>query len=1159
MTLHVHRSERTDHLAAALGEMLAAAPADPFAAELVVVPARGVERWLAQTLAHRLGADPERPGAQDGVSAGVRFVSPGSLVSLLLDRDRDDPWGAQALAWPVLAAIDRSLDEGWAAPLAAHLGDGAAEHRRYAVARRLAGLLASYAAQRPVLLEAWSAGESTDGLGEALPDDLAWQPELWRRVADDVAAATGVPTPATRWRSTVAALRSRQHDPAEELPERLSLFGHTRLSRPDAELLAALGERREVHLWLPQASAALWERWADSAAAGPVRRRAVDPEATARHPLLDTLGRDSRELQRTLGGLVASDRAVSPGRGAESGTAGRPAGGVDIPADSSLLALLQADLRADRVPDADLRRRRVLDVADRSVQVHACHGWARQIEVLREVLLGLLADDPTLEPRDIIVLCPDVERAAPLVHAAFGLAAPDGAPDPGAHPGHRLRVRLADRAPMSVNPLIGVAVALVDLAGGRATAAEVLDLAAAAPVRRRFGLDDDDLEQVGSWIRGSGVRWGLDDRHRAAFGLDLREHTWEAGLDRLLLGVAMADEDGRHLGATLPLDDVEGSRVDLAGRLAELVARLRRFLRSVEDGASVDDWLDALLAAVHAIAEVPADDAWQRAQLDREVARARAAADRAGEQPRVRAPDVRFLLHDLLAGRPTRSNFRTGTLTVCTMVPMRSVPHRVVCIVGLDDGVFPRAPGVDGDDVLARDPLTGERDVRAEDRQLLLDAILAAREHLVVTYTGNHELSGAVRPPAVPLGEVLDALDATATPPAPVARVRDHVLVRHPLQPYAEQNLQVKGPGRPAPFSFDPTALAGALAARAARGDRIAGLPRPRERLVPQPLATRAGEDVQLDELRAFLVHPVRAFLRQRLDVASSRESEELPVRIPIDLDALSRWGVGDRLLAAVLAGASPQQAMFAEQLRGELPPGAPGRAALAHVVDDLRAVHAAAVPLTQTPARSVDVDVALGGGRRLRGTVDGVRGSRVVRVGFSRLGPRARLESWVDLLALSVAFPDEHWTAQAVGRGPRRSASQTLLGPLDHRAEEWLAELVDVYDRGLCEPLPLPLKTAAAYAEERRRERGGMPVADVWERARGEWETPRFADGSFPREDRDVDHVRAFGVGATLDDLLQAPPLEDEQWWPGESTRLGQLALRLWMPLLEAGRVGAA
>ncbi len=221
----------------------------------------------------------------------------------------------------------------------------------------------------------------------------------------------------------------------------------------------------------------------------------------------------------------------------------------------------------------------------------------------------------------------------------------------------------------------------------------------------------------------------------------------------------------------------------------------------------------------------------------------------------LRLPDVRALLSDRLAGRPTRANFRTGTLTVCTMVPMRSVPHRVVCLLGLDDGVFPRQGSVDGDDVLARTPLTGERDARSEDRQLLLDAILAATQTLVVTYTGANEFSGQPRPPATPLGEVLDALDRTAAT-ADGGRVSAAVTTHHPLQPFDAKNVTPAGLVAGEVFSFDPAAAAGA---RAAAGPRVAAVAVPHRTAAGGPARRRPAR-----RPRALLVRPGQGLPRPR-------------------------------------------------------------------------------------------------------------------------------------------------------------------------------------------------------------------------------------------------------------------------------------------------------
>ena len=281
--------------------------------------------------------------------------------------------------------------------------------------------------------------------------------------------------------------------------------------------------------------------------------------------MLATWGRDVRELQ-----LVA-------GRYADAS--------VHHPVDTNgrtLLRRLQADISADRAPPGGrfteaVDSRLPLDATDRSIQVHSCHGRARQVEVLRDALLHLLADDPTLEARDVIVMCPDIEAFAPLIQATFGSGELDGelqGPlDAAGLPD--LRVRLADRSLRQTNAVLGVVADLLTLADSRMTASEVVDLASRDPVRRRFGLDDDDLARIEEWVAGSEIRWGLDAAHRRPFQLDsCAENTWRFGLDRLLLGVTMADEDLRLVGGVLPLDDVDSGDIDLTGRLAEFVARV---------------------------------------------------------------------------------------------------------------------------------------------------------------------------------------------------------------------------------------------------------------------------------------------------------------------------------------------------------------------------------------------------------------------------------------------------------------------------------------------------------------------------------------------------------------------------------------------------------
>jgi exodeoxyribonuclease V gamma subunit len=1079
--LHVHRAERADALADALRALLSDPLPDPFAKEVVSVPTRGMERWLTQRMSWGLGASENRA---DGVCANVDFPTPHQLVSHAVavasgvDPD-EDPWLPERVVWPLLAIVDQSLDEPWLHTLADHLKGPIKQGRRFASLRHLAGLYDRYALYRPELIRQWAAGE--DG---GVPQDAKWQAELWRRLRQRI----GTPGPAERVEAACARLRAEPE--LVELPERLAIFGLTRLPTGHLDVLSALGAQRDVHLYVLHPSPALWDRLADHR---PVTRRKEDA-TVAHNPLLASWGRDSRELQLVLKRAEHEDhRHVVQTQG------------------ETLLARIQAGIREDRPPDEG--------PPDDSIQIHSCHGRARQVEVLRDTILHLLAGDPTLEPRDVIVMCPDIETFAPLLQATFGAGqteeetGEEGLPD--------LPVRLADRSLRQTNPILGVVALLLELADERLTASQVLDLADREPVRRRFNLDDDDVARLEEWVRASGIRWGLDAAHRRPFKLEAHDSgTWRKGLDRLLLGVTMTEDEQRLYKKVLPLDDVDSGAIDIAGRFAELVDRLQRVVDAMAHAQSVSAWADAIAEGAQALTTASPRDAWQASELDRLL---RDVTQEAAEsEVELALPEVRALLADRLKGRPTRANFRTGHLTVCTLVPMRSVPHRVVCLLGLDDGVFPRKAPHDGDDLMLHDPHLGERDARAEDRQLLLDALMAATDRLIVTYTGNDERSNLPRPPAVPVGELLDV------------SANDDVVVRHPLQPFDPRNF-VTGELVPAkPWSFDRTTLKGAEALAAER--------HPPARFLEEALPAAQGPVVELDYLVRFVERPVRAFLRQRLGVSAGEFDDEVEDALPVELDGLELWGVGERLLRARLAGTEPRVAALAEIARGTLPPGVLGQPVVHDVMPVVEEI-VGHVPRTSTA--SVDVKVALPGGRTLRGTVPGVAGDTLLTVTYSRVNPRHRLAAWVRLLALTAAHPGRTFEALTVGRAEGDGVTVARIAPLAAgEARDHLAVLIDLYDRGMREAPPLASETSAAYARTARA--GG----DAQAAARAKWETDRFRP-----ECREPEHELVF-AGVDLLDLPGRPDERGPHWDPDERTRFGRWALRLWLPLLDAERL---
>jgi exodeoxyribonuclease V gamma subunit len=613
----------------------------------------------------------------------------------------------------------------------------------------------------------------------------------------------------------------------------------------------------------------------------------------------------------------------------------------------------------------------------------------------------------------------------------------------------------------------------------------------------------------------------------------------------------MTEEERPLIGGVLALDDVESGAIDLAGRFAEFVDRVHGAVEALSHPQSVSAWIEAIAGVARSLTATSDRQSWQLRELQRLLDDVMSESASGGEAT-LELADVRALLADRLRGRPTRANFRTGHLTVCTLVPMRSVPHRVVCILGLDDGEYPRRARRDGDDLMLAEPHVGDRDPRAEDRQMLLDALLAATERLIITYTGNDERTNVRRPPAVPVGELLDIVERTVR--CDSGSARDAVEIHHPLQPFDPRNFESGKLVAGERWGFDAQALAGALA--------LTGPRAPRGPFLAAPLPPRNDPIVELSLLIRFVEHPTRALLRDRLGISVSDYFDEVQDAMPVELDALEEWGVGQRLLEGVLAGADVMECMKAEIARGALPPGELARPPLSKIRAIVEQVADAARTFADGTPGSLDLSVALPDGRILAGTVNGVcaGGDTIRAVSYSRVRPRDRLRAWVKLLALSAARPEQPFESVVIGRARAgmRGANVTVaripaLGdsPESRRrvALEQLAVVLDLYDRGMREALPLASDASAAYAQAVTAGDEGEPAA------REAWETVFRYD----KEDRQPEHVLIHGEAIPLARLLAEAPRADEGWEEAEATRFGRYAMRLWRGLLAVEEVREA
>ena len=1081
--LRIVHSNRLEALAATLAELVRAEPGDPLAPERIVVPHRAVGRWLSLELARALG-----------IAANLKFELPAGFAWSLMrgavpGLPTEQPFAPAQLRWRVHEVLPRFAEEDREGrAVRRYLADGD-PRKRFALADRLARVFDRCVVYRPDWIRAWDGGDAP-----------SWQARLWRRVVEAEGSTA-------HWVGAIDAFRGAIEGGArpDGWPLRAIFFAVPALSPSYLDVLGAIGRRIDLRLFVHNPCR---EYWGDIYSRREIGRRAegADPAEqylTEGNELLAAWGRSGRD---TFDSLVA----VAGGDGEERFV--RPDGAhrlADIQRDVLDLRLASegaADGASNTEPDVGA------GASDDSIRIHVCHSPVREAEVLHDCLLGLFDAHPDIGPADVLVLAPSLDVYGPAVEAVFGAAA-------------RIPFHVARRR-SAASPAIRAFFELLAMRRSRLGVEAVLGPLDAEAVRARFGIAASDLPAIRDWVRKAGIRWGVDAAHRAAEGLPaIGDHAWRQGLRRLLLGYALPDPNELVAGV-VPCPPRAGGfepgadEAELLGRFVTWCEAVFALRARLEEERPPREWarvlheeLGRFFAGGDAAPAVeagigPGAGIGVASAVTEEVSEVRGLV-RAfeGETRGTDVPIGSAVVHDVLldlAEAPSREAVRLAdAVTVTSLTPGQVFPAEVVCVIGLNDGAFPRSPSFPSFDLVAAGPgRRGDRDVRHEDRFVFLEALLAARRAFLVSYTGRGQRDDAAIPPAAVVDELKDYLGRRF----PVGSFE----TRHPLQPFSPRYFataggeaeEASGPGEGADGGRELFSYSEAMceAARSLVSDETrSGVPARFETALPQPPESEGSERrVALGELVAFFANPTQWFLRERLGVRLELDDASLEDEEPFGLGPLERYWLRSDILDRMHAGVTRRRDEALQRGSGRLPQAALGSIVHGRVWEEVEGLHRALDRhrgALEAPPVEIDVEV---GGWHVVGSVGNVGPEGIVWWRPGRLRERDRIEIRLTQLALAAAGSGASG-ALALHLEKNEAKSTRFAAP--ENAGEHLAEWLRVWGEGRSAPLPFFPEASLAYA---KAVEGGADKAFALTKAHDAWlgsSGPRSRGGEVVRD----------------------------------------------------------
>ncbi|QKJ37931.1 MULTISPECIES: exodeoxyribonuclease V subunit gamma [unclassified Pseudomonas] len=1125
----VVHGNRLDELRSLVISLMRRYPLGPLENEIALVQSNGIAQWLKLALAE----DPEDDDTGGcGIAAAIDVQLPGSfmwqLYRTVLGRDEipaKSLLDKAPLTWRLMRLLPQLIEQPHFEPLRRFLTHDTDLRKRYQLSERLADLFDQYQVYRADWLEDWAEGrhQTRNVRGEIKPlaPENCWQAELWRALLMDVGEQGMAQSRAGVHQRYIERINSLEVAP-RNLPARVIVFGISSLPAQVLEALAGLSRFSQVLLCVHNPCR---HHWADIVADKDLLRHqykrqarkagmpvVLDPQTLHQHahPLLAAWGKQGRDYINLLDSYddPNSYRSVFRDGRIDLFSEGNP---------TTLLGQLQDDILELRPLNETREHWPAVDTEqDGSIRFHVAHSAQREVEILHDQLLARFSADPSLRPRDIIVMVPDIDSYAPHIRAVFGQLERT---DPRFIP-----FTLTDQGQRGRDPLLIAVEHLLKLPDSRFPVSEILDLLDVPALRERFGIDEADLPTLHRWIEGAGIRWGMSAEHRAGLGLpaELEQNSWRFGLRRMLLGYAVGSA-GAYDGIE-PYDEIGGLDAALIGPLVALLDALQVAHQELTRPASPQEWGSRLHDLMQLFFQASNEhDDYLLAQLEDLRETWLETCESVALQDELPLTVVREAwLAGLDQGRLSQ-RFLAGAVNFCTLMPMRAIPFKLVCLLGMNDGDYPRAQPPLDFDLMGSDYRPGDRSRREDDRYLLLEALLSAREKLYISWVGRSIRDNSDRPASVLVGQLRDHLASGWRLADDRGDLLEALTQEHPLQPFSARYFHQGS----ALFSYasEWRMLHGAHEHAA-------------QSQVLEPYVQE--EPLGLGQLQDFLRNPVRHFFSQRLKIFFEAIEAPLADDEPFVLDALQRYSLSDSLLEAALVRLDQPDlalATHAKRLQnsGLLPMAGFGECMQRELIEplpDLLQRYQQLLALWPTPLTSaLPVSLQLHG-VSVEGWLSGLHqraDGAVLTISAIPNGigsPKTRkwhrlIRPWVNhLVACANGFS---MTTALVA-----SDDSLLLAPFEEPvARRLLGDLLQAWQAGMRQPLPVAVKTAFAWLGQSDPAKADAAARKAYEGDGQNSEGERRESPALARQFADFDALTADETFPDWCDALYRPLLE--------------------------------